>query len=108
MNKPLSFLRLSSLVLLGLLSTTGCLSTVTVTADAPGAIIRCRGYGRPSYRWQTVAGGIIKKPGDSCQFQTRYSTIQLYASWPDGKESEKVVVPLSNWTDPEPITLRKP
>lgn len=96
---------------LAVLFTAGCASTVTVTANEPGAMIRFRGHGRPSYRWQTPAGGLVRKAGDSCQFKTRYSTIDVYAIWDEGTEkaakSDVVTIPLSNWSDPEPVTLVK-
>ena len=88
---------------------TGCVSHVTVTSDVPGAMIRYRGHGRPSYRWQTPAGGLVRKPGDTCQFQTRYSSVDVYAIWNEGTpnmvKSEVRTVPLSNWRDPETVKL---
>lgn len=106
MNKPLS--ALSRLLVAGLaLAGAGCMTNVSVTADEPGALIRYRGKGRPSYRWKT--GGLVKKPGDTCSFRANYSAVDVYAIWDEGtpkmKKTETVTVPLSNWRDPDVVHL---
>lgn len=85
----------------GLLLLTGCASTVHVTSDPPGAIVRARGSGRASYRWRTV--GLTP-----CEFPAEYSTIVTYVQWRDGTQSEQRRVPLSNWSDPPPVHFEKP
>ncbi len=88
---------------------TGCVSVVTVTADQPGALIRYRGKGRPSYRWHTA--GLVKNPGDTVSFETHYSTVSVRALWDEGtpneRRSEIVDIPLSNWHDPDSVTLHR-
>lgn len=106
MKKSL-FLALASFALV---LSTGCVSTVSVTSDTPGAVIRYRGKGRPSYRWKTV--GYVKKPGDVCKFRANYSSIDVYAYWDEGKptfrKTDTTTVPLSNWHDPALIHLNAP
>ena len=86
---------------------TGCVSTVTVTSDTPGALVLYRGKGRPSFRWKT--GGLVKKPGDTCSFRANYSAVEVYAIWNEGtpnmRKTEIVTVPLSNWRDPDLVHL---
>ncbi len=100
------FIATISFGLVLLLSAVGCVSTVKVTSDQGGALIRVRGKGRPSYRW--ITGPMVKKPGDVESFTANYSTIEMYAIWPDGVKSEHVVLPLSNWEDPETVKFVKP
>ena len=106
MNKPFSIFPLLSAAILAVMAT-GCVSNVTVTSNDPGALIRYRGHGRPSYRWKT--GGLVKKPGEKCTFGANYSSVEVYAIWDEGKptmyKSEPVLVPLSNWRDPAPIRI---
>lgn len=106
MNKPLSLRTLFPLALVALMAA-GCVSTVTVTSDTPGALIRYRGKGRPSYRWKT--GGLVKQPGDTCSFRANYSAVDVYAIWDEGtdkmRKTETVTVPLSNWRDPDVVHL---
>lgn len=109
MNKPLSLL--SRIFAIGILSlAAGCMSTVTVTADEPGALIRYRGKGRPSYRWRTA--GLVRGPDKPCVFKAHYSTISLYGVWDEGtpkeRRSEVVDLPLSNWSDPDTVHLHSP
>ena len=109
MNKPLS--ALSRLLVAGLaLAGAGCMTNVSVTADEPGALIRYRGKGRPSYRWTTA--GLVRNPGDTCTFRANYSTIMVYAVWNEGTpnehRSEPVELSLSNWSDPPLVQLRSP
>jgi hypothetical protein len=100
---PLLFLAVLALA-------TGCVSTVSVTSDTPGALVRYRGKGRPSYRWKTA--GLVRKPGDVCTFRAPYSAVDVYACWDEGKptfrETETVTVPLSNWRDPDTVHLNAP
>lgn len=109
MHKPLSVLSLLLIAALGIFAT-GCATTVTVTADEPGALIRYRGKGRPSYRWRTA--GLVRKPGDPCSFKAHYSTVTTYAVWNEGspneRRSEAVDIPLSNWRDPDIVRLHAP
>ncbi len=109
MHKPLSLLSLF-LVLGAALFAAGCATTITVTADEPGALIRYRGKGRPSYRWKTA--GLVRSPDKPCVFTASYSTIQVYGVWDEGtpneRRSEVVDLPLSNWSDPDLVRLQSP
>ena len=109
MHKFSSALSLLLVAAVGLFSV-GCVSTVTVTTDEPGALVRYRGKGRPSYRWKTA--GIVRKAGDPCTFQAHYSTVTAYAVWNEGtpneRRTEPVDIPLSNWRDPPLVRLRAP
>ncbi len=84
-----------------LLLLSGCASTVPVTSDPPGAMVRARGSGRASYRWRTV--GLTP-----CEFTVPYSAVVTYVQWRDGTQSEQRRIPLSNWRDPAPVHFEKP
>ena len=109
MHKPLSLLSRILVLGVGLLAA-GCATTITVTADEPGALIRYRGKGRPSYRWKTA--GLVRSPAEPCVFTANYSTVQLYGVWDEGtpneRRSEMVDLPLSNWSDPDTVRLHSP
>ena len=109
MNKPLSAFSLLLAATLGLWSA-GCVSTVSVTTDEPGALVRYRGKGRPSYRWTTA--GLVRKAGTPCTFQAPYSTVTVYAVWDEGtpgeRRTEPVDIRLSNWSDPPLVRLPAP
>ena len=78
----------------------GCASTVRVRTEPGKAMIYYRGEGRPTFRWKPA-------PTTSpASFKVYYSAISAYAVWPDGSQSRKTEVVLSNWGDPEPLVLR--
>lgn len=79
----------------------GCASTVKVTSDPPGALVRARGSGRASYRWKSV--GLTP-----CEFETPYSAINACVQWEDGTVSETVRLHVPMMSDPEPLHFRKP
>lgn len=83
---------------------TGCSHLVTVQTDPPGAKVRCRGYGRPAYKWDWKGTTTAKEP---VTFKVPYSTINTYAVWPDGVASEIVETQLIFSEEPV-ITLKKP
>lgn len=80
----------------------GCVTHVRVESDPAGAMIRYRGEGRAAFRWKTASAVA------PAEFDTYYGRISVYARWPDGTESDHVMVPLSSWENPAPIVLRKP
>lgn len=79
----------------------GCASTVKVVSDPPGAMVRVRGCGRPSYKWKSA--GITP-----CEFKVPYSKIQIYTSWNDGVKSEKIFVPMHGYDESQPLVFRRP
>ena len=80
----------------------GCASHVRVrTEPAEGALIRYRGEGRASFRWKTAP---TVAP---TEFDVYYGRISVYAYWPaTGQRSEKRMITLSNWHDPDEVVLR--
>ncbi len=96
----LHLFRALSIALVSVLAV-GCASTVKVTSDPPGAVVRARGSGRASYRWKTEG----KTP---CEFKTYYSTINACVQWPDGTISEIKRVPMPLFSHPEPLNFKKP
>ncbi len=80
----------------------GCTTTVKVSTDQPGAIVRYRGEGRAAFRWKTAP------TASPTEFGVRYGRISVYAIWPDGKESEHVMRSLSSSRPVEEINLVKP
>ena len=79
----------------------GCASTVQVRSEPAGARIRWRGEGRATFRWQDAPG-----PAPTTLADVYYGRISAYAIWPDGSQSRKTEVVLSNWRDPDPVVLR--
>ena len=80
----------------------GCATHVRVrTEPAEGAVIRYRGEGRASFRWKTA-------PTTSpAEFDVYYGRMSVYAYWPaTGQRSEKRMLTLSNWRDPDEVVLR--
>lgn len=79
----------------------GCASTVQVRSEPAGARIRWRGEGRATFRWKDAPS-----PAPTTLADVYYGRISVYAIWPDGAESPRREVVLSNWRDPEPVVLR--
>ncbi len=79
----------------------GCASTVRIQSEPAGARIRWRGEGRASFRWKDAPA-----PAPVVLEDVYYGRISAYAVWPDGSQSRKTEVVLSNWGDPEPLVLR--
>ena len=79
----------------------GCASTVRIQSEPAGARIRWRGEGRASFRYRDAPG-----PAPTTIDRVYYGRISAYAIWPDGSQSRKTEVVLSNWRDPEPLVLR--
>ena len=97
--------------LAGLLSVavllSGCATTVKVTSEPAGAMVRLRGEGRAAFRWMT---GPTVTP---CEMSVYYGRVNVYVIWPaDGKtgpiKSEKKEVELSAWRDVETVNFVKP
>jgi len=88
------------LLALACLSAVGCASTVKVTSDPSGALVRVRGSGRASYRWKSV--GLTP-----CEFETPYSAVNACVQWKDGSVSEVVRLPIPVFGEPEPLHFRK-
>ena len=95
--RPVSLLVLSLLCLLA----AGCASTVKVTSEPAGALVRVRGSGRASYRWKTV--GLTP-----CEFKTPYSAVNALVRWKDGTVSDVVRLPVPLFGEPEPLHFTKP
>ena len=62
----------------------GCMTSVTVQTDPPGAIVYSRGWGRPSYKWKVRGRTEKDRP---VTFRVPYNTIHTIAIWEgaDGK-----------------------
>jgi hypothetical protein len=90
-------------ILLALILASGCASTVKVTSDPPGALVRFRGSGRASYRWKTV--GITP-----CEYRARYNAVKTVVFWKDGTASEikRTEIPFVLFGEPEPVHFTKP
>lgn len=85
----------------------GCATTVKVTSEPAGAMVRLRGEGRAAFRWMT---GPTVTP---CEMNVYYGRVNVYVIWPaDGKtgpvKSEKKEVELSAWRDVETVNFVKP
>lgn len=79
----------------------GCSTHVRIRTEPEGGRIIYRGEGRANFRWKYAYPTVTRT-----EFDTRYGRITTYAKWPDGRESEKVTVPLSSFGDPPEIVLR--
>ena len=79
----------------------GCASTVRIQSEPAGARVRWRGEGRASFRWRDAPA-----PAPTTLEGVYYGRISAYAVWPDGSQSPKTEIVLSNWRDPEPVVLR--
>lgn len=79
-----SFLHLSSVAVLlaGVALFSGCMTSVTVVTDPPGATVYCRGAGRNAYRWQYRGA---TTDGQPVVFKVPYNAIQTQVIWPSEK-----------------------
>ncbi|MBR0057281.1 MAG: hypothetical protein IJP66_08120 [Kiritimatiellae bacterium] len=57
----------------------GCMTTVTVTTDPPGATVYSRGAGRPAYRYKYRGS---TKEGEPVIFKVPYNAIKTMVVWP--------------------------
>lgn len=90
----------------------GCATTVKVTSEPAGAIVRLRGEGRAAFRWKT---GPTLTP---CEMDVYYGRVSVYVIWPDeqqngagkinGVKSEKKELDLSATRDVETVHFVKP
>ena len=91
----------------------GCATTVKVTSEPAGAIVRLRGEGRAAFRWKT---GPTLTP---CEMDVYYGRVSVYVIWPDdvqqaaagkisGIKSEKKELDLSASREVESVHFVKP
>lgn len=105
-----------NLLIVGLLACSvflaGCATTVKVTSEPAGAIVRLRGEGRAAFRWMT---GPTLTP---CEMDVYYGRVSVYVIWPNGQQvggskisgvkSEKKELDLSAARDVETVHFVKP
>lgn len=98
-------IKILALVMMAALMTAGCATKVQFTSEPEGAVIRYRGAGRASYRWNTASQ---VTPAEATVY---YGKITAYAVWidKDGNQidSEHKDVILSNWRDVETVHFNK-
>ena len=72
----------------------GCMTPVTVQTDPPGAVVYCRGSGRPAYKWQVRGRTEADKP---VTFRVPYNAIETYAVW-NGADGKPVATSRKEYT----------
>ena len=109
MPRPTFFL----LILAAASLAAGCATKLQFTSDPPGALIRVRGEGRASFRWQDAPAPT------PTEMTVKYGRISAYAIWPEGAPdpetgrfpatiSAQQEIPLSSSRDIERIHFVKP
>ncbi len=80
---------------------TGCATRLHIVSEPAGAVVRVRGEGRASFRWETG------KTTTPCDMNVYYGRVSSYVIWPDGTRSVTKTVPLSNWERDTTISFCK-
>lgn len=77
--KKANIISCALLALVSVVVFSGCMTPVTVQTDPPGAVVYCRGSGRPAYKWKPRG---MTEAGKPVTFRVPYNAIETYAVWP--------------------------